>query len=109
MSGTIEVTKVLKYFGGVTNPHAVLEELVVKPLKARLNAKSLATPSYAIDEDLLDSFIELEKTSLVSKLKTLRDVMIEKKLDKITHPFHKNVSTFDEIQQALYGEYMNTV
>ena len=101
-SGIIPVARLTGYFS-VTSPDEVINKLIAWPLRNEICRKGRLPRPFTIDEVDLQLLIEDEISSLVKKIDGLREMLEGKGLDKLVTPYPENVSTVDEVFDAIYG------
>eukprot|EP00584_Thalassiosira_punctigera_P008645 CAMPEP_0172537808 /NCGR_PEP_ID=MMETSP1067-20121228/9339_1 /TAXON_ID=265564 ORGANISM="Thalassiosira punctigera, Strain Tpunct2005C2" /NCGR_SAMPLE_ID=MMETSP1067 /ASSEMBLY_ACC=CAM_ASM_000444 /LENGTH=533 /DNA_ID=CAMNT_0013323183 /DNA_START=222 /DNA_END=1823 /DNA_ORIENTATION=+ len=101
-NGSLPISKLTGYFS-VTSPDEIVERLIVEPLRKGICRRGSLPKPYSLDADELKRLAEVEISSLIEKIGRLRETLKGGGLDKLVIPFAENVSTDDEVFDALYG------
>lgn len=101
-SGVINIEKLTGYFS-VTSPDVVLDKIIAQPLRRDICRKGTLPKTFIVDHDDLKELTEKEVSSLIDKIVGLRETLKSKGLDVLVSLYPKNVSTADEIFDAIYG------
>ena len=60
-----------------------------------------------LDDDVLKELVDKEVSLLVGQIENLEDTLVGKGLDKLVTNFSENVSTHDQVFDAIYDSYGN--
>ncbi|KAL3787497.1 hypothetical protein ACHAWO_003447 [Cyclotella atomus] len=101
-SGSISIDRLTGYFA-VTPPDEVVEILVAKPLRENVCRKGVLPKPFVLDKDSLKKLVELEIARLADRIESLPETLISKNLQSLVYQFPENVSTKDEVFDAIYG------
>lgn len=106
-SGSVDINQVQRYFSA-TPPADVLDLILMDPLRHVASQKpgGAFPEAFKFDEKAVDALIEKEKEALDQKLAWIREVLQDKGLDQIVVEWPADVSSKDEILNALYGKYL---
>lgn len=67
--------------------------------------KRLLPKPFVLDKDSLKKLVELEIARLADRIESLPETLISKNLQSLVYQFPENVSTKDEVFDAIYGSY----
>ena len=102
--GSIPINRLTGYFS-TTPPDQVIEKLIAEPLRNEVCHDGKLPKTFTLDEELLKELVNKEIATLLVKIEGLREAMKSKGLDKLVTQYPRNVSTADELYDALYGAH----
>lgn len=103
LSGSVEIDKLLGYFGA-TSPAHVVQVLFVDELLKHEVESGVLSEGFHIDKDKVRDFIQKEKVELIAKIDGLRESMIVDGLSELVVQYPTEVSTVEDLEVALYGK-----
>jgi hypothetical protein len=105
-AGTIPIHRLTGYFSA-TRPDEVVEKLISEPLREGICKRGVLPRPFVLDDDVLKELVDKEVSQLVGQIENLEGTLIGKGLDKLVTNFSENVSTHDQVFDAIYGSYGN--
>lgn len=100
----IPIARLTGYFS-VTPPNEVVDSLISLPLRANVCRKGALPKEFVLDKDMLKSLVEMEVSHLIASIEHLPEIMVNKGLDKLVCQFPENVSTEQQVFDAVYGSF----
>jgi len=100
--GSVPIDRLTGYFS-VTPPEVVVDKLVTQPLLNGICQKGRLPKSFSFEQDELKQLAQKETMALIDRIESLRKSLTGKGLDRLVVPFPENVSSTEEVFDAIYG------